>query len=217
MLSFKDFYTESTNPLRVLYHYTKLPNAANIVKMNKFALAEQDDTGEEMFPQYKYYLSTARSTTSSYIKNKVAEDPSIAVIFVLDASRISDRGYVIKPVHDYRMLSPSGVSPREMSREERIKEKQDTSKFELEDRILTNKPVIDNANGYIQTIHVCINNDYIDDMEDFMKQPIHGTRCVYTPNQSFSEFSKSGIPTYLYTDENDLLLLDQRKAKLLNT
>lgn len=217
MLSFKDFYTESTNPLRVLYHYTKLPNAANVVKMNKFALAEQDDTGEEMFPQYKYYLSTARSMTSNYIREKAGQDSTFPVIFVLDASKLSDKGYVIKPIHDYTTLSPSGISPRDMNREARLNQRLDTSKLELEDRILTNKPAIDNANSYIKSIHVCTMDDYVVDMEDAMKQPMHGTRCVYTPNQAFNEFSKSGIPTYVYADEKDFLLLNQRKAKLLNT
>lgn len=182
---------ESTSPLRTMYHITKMANASNIIATDKFELAEQDETGFRLFPKFKFYLSTARNLSSSYIISKIdLTIDKVLVIFELNASALSDKGYVITPMHDFM----------EIEGEENL---------ELEDRILTNKPFINNAKSFIKTINLL----HPPNFKNTFSQ--NGVRKSYSVEDAYDIFKNSGIPTFVFTDEKAFSLLDKRKAKLL--
>ena len=182
---------ESTSSLRTLYHITKMANAANIIATDKFELAEQDESGEQLFPKFKNYLSTARGLTSSYIKGKInLTMDKVLVIFELNASALSDKGYVIKPMNDFLEID-------------------DAENLELEDRILTNKPFINNAKSFIKTINLLHPTNFLDTFSQ------SGVRKAYSINDAYKIFKDSGIPTFVFSNIKAFSLLDKRKAKLL--
>jgi hypothetical protein len=182
---------ESTSPLRTMYHITKMANAANIIATDKFELAEQDESGEKLFPKFKNYLSTARNLSSSYIKGKIGLTmDKVLVIFELNASALSDKGYVIKPMHDFMEID-------------------DAESLELEDRILTNKPFINNASSFIKTINLLHPPNFANTFSQ------SGVRKSYSINDAYKIFKNSGIPTFVFTGARAFSLLDKRKAKLL--
>ena len=179
---------EGISPSRNFYHITVMANAANIIKKDVFELAEQDETGEELFPKFKYYLSAARILSNSYFKSYSFIRP--IVIFELDGSKLSDKGYVIKPIHDYHSIKAPN--------------------FESEDRILTNKPFIKNAKTFIKSINLFFPKDTKSDYN----QP--GIRSASTVKEASDIFMNSGISTFVFNDKHAFLLLDKRKAKHLN-
>jgi hypothetical protein len=182
---------ESTSPLRTMYHITKMANAANIIATDRFELAEQDETGFRLFPKFKFYLSTARNLSSSYIISKIdLTIDKVLVIFELNASDLSDKGYVITPMHDFMEIE--GVE-----------------NLELEDRILTNKPFINNAKSFIKTINLL----HPPNFKNTFSQS--GVIKSYSISDAYDVFKNSTIPTFVFTSKKAFSLLDKRKAKLL--
>jgi hypothetical protein len=136
MLSFKEFFYESTSPLRRLYHYTSLDNAASIVSNDKFVLLTAKADAND---NYEYYFSTSTTPNAQYGKsmgNMLGTkyiDSKIHVIFELDASKLSDK-YKIRPYHWWG-------------------EGQDD---EMEDQIISKTREILNARKYIISVNIFI-------------------------------------------------------------
>jgi hypothetical protein len=186
---------ESTSSLRNLYHITLMANAAMIINRNYFSLSEQDTSGKKLFGnRYKYYMSCARNLTSSYFQ-EYWDDLTLKVIFELDAAKLSDNGYVIKPIHDFAHYG-----------------KNYKNIFELEDRILSNKRAIENANNFIKSINFLYPKTFAHHNSQATNRKFH---VKYTISDAFEIFRSSGIPTYVYEDPRAFSRLDKRKAELL--
>lgn len=196
MFSFKVFW-ESTSPFRNLYHITYMANAVEILNSDAFKLSTQDKSGRIVFgknkPKYKYFMSAARNPSSAFFN--LNEMP---VIFELDAVKLSDKGYSIKPIHDFIELDKG------------IDNKEDISRFELEDRILSKSPEINNAKFFIKAINFYHSPDY----GDTFSQLSHNSK-YHSITEAYEVFKNSGIPTFVYKNRKSFYLLNKRKAKLL--
>ena len=188
---------ESTSPLRNLYHITYMANAIEILNSDTFKLSKQDGSGNILFgkSKYKYFMSAARNPSSSYFS--LVEMP---VIFELDASRLSDKGYPIKPIHDFIELDGTE------------EDRENISRFELEDRILSKSAEIPNAKYFIKAIHFYHNPDY----GDTFAQLSHSSKYHSIP-EAYEVFKNSGIPTFVYNYIRFFYLLNKNKARLIQT
>jgi hypothetical protein len=120
-----DLVTENLSD--IVWHYTEHP--LSILKSNKFSLSTE--SGADVTKGGKaFFMSTARSKLGSY-----SESPS-GVIFKLDGRKLNQR-YKGRP-HDY--WSGAGFKTRE------------EGKSEMEDRLYSDDPVIENADSYILEI-----------------------------------------------------------------
>lgn len=120
----------------ILYHLTECIAAVNILRSDRFELKPVEGTySEEELSKGYYFLSTARTPTSSYFKSIY----TYSVILVLDGTQLGAR-YKIIPVDYWRAPSDS----------------------EAEDRVLARSPFIDHALRYITAVHIRINNRMTD-------------------------------------------------------
>jgi hypothetical protein len=126
----------------VLYHYTKIENAVNILKTKQFRLSSslpQDQESSLVSKKHEgkqFYLSTARTPQSAFIRGRSKENN--AVIFDLDGDWFNRNNYTVKPV-DYF----SGT---------------EADKKEHEDRVISNDPIIKLNNNLVKSIHLYIGN-----------------------------------------------------------
>ncbi len=120
----------------VLYHITSTYKAARILQSNRFELKPSEGTSiEENIKQGAYYLSTARTLGSAYIRSNAYPNYSL---LVLDGVKLARR-YAGKPV-DYW-----GESMRNNG-----------ANFESEDRVFSLKPLIPDATSYVLQIHTML-------------------------------------------------------------
>jgi len=167
----------------ILYHYTTLKNAVSILVQKEFRLEKMENTEALEFVSTKddkpfYFLSTSRSKTGGYHANQIS-----GVIFVLDGIALGHnyKGQSVDFFHQY---------PKERPTDHRQQD-------EMEDRILSHKAVIPNANKYIKEIHLPLGSV---STRGFLenKMEYHATHLK--------------IPLYLYENEQDWLNLNKKKA-----
>jgi hypothetical protein len=180
--SFKQFLEETVTD--IVYHITDLESAAKILETNKFltSISRGEDmenpSSTKMSKGKQYYFSVARSTMSSYFK----EFHSPAVIFVLDGNKLSQR-YKGIPV-DYN----SSLRFKHHSFDE------------MEDRIVTDKPFIENAKNYIMEVHCFIwGEEFYSHDADFY----HDVKKITEDNN---------IPIFLYIKKKPFLFLNKSKS-----
>lgn len=165
----------------VLYHYTSGPGALAILQENRFRLnayfgdSYRDD---DLDPNRFYYLSTTRTVTGVYHR----ENP-YGVLLVLDRDKIHQH-YAIRPIEYYRLRR--------------------CDRAEAEDRIVTNKPYIENARDYILEAHIGRAEE----------KPIYHGRWDYLLAKAYFEAKKHGIPAYYYSNMNDWKLLRKDRAEV---
>lgn len=133
---------ESKNPLGVLYHFTDMILALDIIKENRFKLTFGYNDSDISSSGKSFYLSTSRSPLGEYAS---PHRDNFALYFVLDAGKLS-QSYEIKPV-DYW----AGVTHK--------------VKDEMEDRIYSNKATIP-ARPYIKEIRIYVPNIPEDKKDD---------------------------------------------------
>jgi len=162
----------------VLYHWTRIENAIAILGKNKFFLRKDMSKKQKDRSPY-YYMSTSRAKFGGYHIDKKG------VIFGLDGLGL---GNTLKggPI-DYFHHNPD---ERPRSRRE-----QD----EMEDRIWSQKPSIQNASKYIREIHVCMPSATFNPVDRFEKQ-------------IKDLASQHRLPIYFYEDMQDWLALSKKKA-----
>lgn len=139
----------------ILYHITNEEAMLGIVGQNKLRLTSMiDDTQANVLDPHKlksgkwYYLSTARTTSSSFIKDHVGISN---VLLVLDGDKLKTK-YSGAPV-DYYAFDGSRT----------LKGTQKPYMYEFseqEDRIYSKTQYIDNASNYISEIRLNINSQY---------------------------------------------------------
>jgi hypothetical protein len=127
----------------ILYHFTYISNLFNILKKNELSLTSTIGSKSDYNVNKNrfYYLSTTRSKSSGYKKGDVK--------IVLDGRKIKQNNK-ITPV-DYWQLSKN----RNDYDSESAYSSALTS-LEQEDRIVSDKPIIENAIKYIIEIHILI-------------------------------------------------------------
>ena len=172
----------------VLYHATMLPNLLKILETNQFRLTPDIGTQSERSIRKKnkiYYLSTARSRLGSHHTSGL-DYSKTQTLLVLDGNKLAQDGFSGKPV-DYW-----GPEFRKVG-----------DKNEMEDRIFSPKPYIDNAQKYIKEIHIYHN---VPDKERYAAKYSKILRkiAVYA--------KKYNIPLYVYNDPQAFKLLDKRRA-----
>lgn len=168
----------------IVYHATSLYKAARIAETDTFQLSpafasdtEQRHTGGRMF-----YLSTTRSKHGSYSRDTTPNYQG-SVMLKLDGRKLSER---------YKGGAVDYWGPRWR--------RDDPSKHEMEDRIMSDEPVIPNASDYILEIHVLL-------LPELTK-----------PNRAnLLQLKKLGKPVYLYQASNQreaqaYILMDKRRA-----
>lgn len=117
----------------IVYHYTSLRKAGNIIKNDQFNLTFATGSDDAHQPKDKYYyLSTTRSRLGNYHVGSY-----IGVLLKLNGRKLQDN-YIGNPV-DYWGPAFRKVEP---------------SANEMEDRIWSNKPLIKPASKYVDELHV---------------------------------------------------------------
>jgi hypothetical protein len=157
MDSFRDYFTEHTNPMRRIYHVTH--NSKDILVQNEFRLtfAKRSDMGTS--PDYRgkehknvFYMSCMRTTTGAY--RRISRYPSNELeaenygsmsqtLFEIDAYKLLADGYKIVPFNFFVYGTRYGS--------------------ETEDRIIYDKPIIKNAKKYIDALHIFIPDKILED------------------------------------------------------
>jgi len=172
----------------IVYHYMGIRNAASVLQQNKFRLTASPGTGAEKALQKgdrMYYLSTTRHKLGGYhIDNSWS-----GVIFELDGSKLAQNhaGKAVDYWGPEFYGQPGGKGPE---------------KKEAEDRVYSYEPYIENANRYIKSVHV---------LYDEKGQESHKQMAIDV-RRMFITAKRMGVPAYLYTDKQDWLVHDTRKA-----
>ncbi len=164
-----------------LFHYTSPRAALGILESDQFKLTTAFGTDADRAAQSKeklYYLSTTRTVTGRYH----ASIGSSAVMINLDGRKLAQR-HSGKPV-DYWGRSFRLVDPRS----------------ESEDRIYSDKPIIENASKYITSIHVYSNPERVDDVQH------------KTIRQLLISAKRQSIPVFYYNDAKAWKIQNTAKA-----
>ena len=125
--------------MSVLYHLTDITAAINIISKNRFELKPSEGTvAEDRLSSGAYYMSTARSTQSSYMKST----GPYSVILKLDGAKLSQR-YRIRSV-DY-WGSNEGSNPASKLQHRQLSN-------EMEERVFSASPNIPSVK-YVTAVH----------------------------------------------------------------
>lgn len=157
----------------VVYHFTDMLSLYNIIKTNRFytSIAMGDERESKLSKNYYFYFSTSRG------KDKRALGD---VRIKLDGRKLS-QNYKASPMSDIERFKSWGVKPP-------------MGKTELEDRIVLNKPYIENAMKYI--IKVDILTEHFEDGVGYYKQ-------------TYDLLEKNNIPYSFYKNEYDFYIANK--------
>jgi len=180
--------TEGISP--IVYHFMNIRDAESVLKQNKFRLTASAGTGAEQALQKgdrMYYLSTTRHKLGGYH----LDNSWSGVVFELDGSKLA-QNYAGKAV-DYWGAEWYGDPGSDRKGRE---------KKEAEDRVYSYKPYINNANKYIKSVHIL----YDEEAQKRHDQLAIDVRRMYIAAR------RLGVNPYLYTNKQDWLVQDTRKA-----
>lgn len=166
----------------ILYHSTSLYNVLSILKNNRLRLSPDLGAESESGLRKKnkiYYMSFARSKMGDY--HSPSEHAGNLSLLVLDGRQLKQDGFSGAPV-DYWGWG---------------------NKDEMEDRLYSKSPYIEDAAKYITEIHTFFKRGGY--AEDTAKS-VRWLRAAYIAAK------KLGIAMYVYDDVDAFKLLDTRKA-----
>jgi len=188
MISLKQILQEGLS--KILYHFTYTNNLINILKQNKFATSIVVGTNADQWKNKNkmFFFSTQRTKGMSGYGNHHGN-----VAIVLDGDKLSNT-FKGAPV-DYWGYSKN---PKDWGNQY----KEALLSNELEDRIITDKPYIDNAVNYILEIHIQI----------FWNASKNSFFTEKSLQELISLLKKYEISTYFYLDEKAFKLQDKRRA-----
>jgi hypothetical protein len=174
----------------IIYHFTHISNLISILKLNKFATSSNLGSNADRWKDKGkfYFFSTQRTKGMSGYGSRHG-----TVAIVLDGRKLNQnfKGFPT----DYWNWS------KKRSDYDSINRYIDVLKSsELEDRIVTDKPYIDNASSYIKEIHIEAKRE---------TQNFVNTEQV---NEIVGLTSQYNIPVYFYVDENNFKLQNKAKA-----
>lgn len=156
------------------YHFTGVANGFNILSSERFNLSASHGTESEKNVQAKktrYFMSVSRSKVGDYT---MANAWNQGVVFNLNAEWFNAR-YITKPV-DYWEGSLSRMKRHS----------------ESEDRVMSNKPIIDfsgQTKKVIRSCHILVTKDAYKD-----------SRIVTNAVKLYILSKKKGIPVFVYDD-----------------
>lgn len=158
-----------------VYHYTN-PNAIlNILKTNKINLSSNLGGSADLYGGKPFFLSFSRTGSFKLGYGKKGGDAKARIVF--DGNKLNTR-YKSIPVDYWGVKSNStDINYRDA--------------FEFEDRILSDKPVIDNALAYIKRIDMVIK-----DMVSFPNYLIGFKKILELADQL-------NIPAFVYANDKD--------------
>ena len=174
----------------IVYHSTRLYNAAQIMNDGRFRLTASPGTDTERRLQRgnkQYYLSTTRSKVGDYTLHNFHTD---GVVFVLNGDWFN-YNYKGGPV-DY--WAGNGFKTSEVGLKGRYSE--------MEDRVFSDEPFIPlpkDPRALIKAVHILF-------------KPDNDTRRNQYMRILLTKVKQMGIPHYVYEDEAAFLLQDTRKA-----
>jgi hypothetical protein len=171
----------------ILYHSTSLYNVLSILKNNKLQLTPDLGTNAEVKLRKKnriYYMSFARSKMGDY--HQPSKYAGNLALLVFDGRQLKQDGYTGNPV-DYWGWG---------------------NKDEMEDRLFSKKPYIEDAAKYVKEIHVYYNNESSDDVK---AKSVRWLRAAYIMAK------KLGIKMYVYDDIEAFKLLNTSKIVSIST
>jgi len=171
-----------------VYHFTYIHNLINILEENKFILSTNlgSDADLNTSKGKFYFFSTTRSKTKQYRNSNVK--------IKLDGRKLQSK-YKAFPI-DYWNYSKN---PKDWG--DKGSYRQALLSGEEEDRIVSNKPYIDNAKSYILEISVLIDKHDIENLKNKYDQLIN--------------LSKD-IKIFYYTDKKSFLIEDKRNVVNIN-
>jgi len=149
MKTFNEFEQEINEGVSdIVYHGTSIERAIKILETDRFKLSDSSDDESDFDIQKslgrgkRYFLSTARSSTSPYIQDLdwMADSDMADVIFTLDGRKFNQRYH--GSAVDYSQGTYAGNYGNE-----------------LEDRINNKSPFIKGAHKYIKEIHILNKHD----------------------------------------------------------
>ena len=169
----------------IVYHFTHLSKLINILKTDKFITGTNLGSGADakLDKGRAFFFSTQRSGGKSGYAGKSGNN----VCIVLDGRKLG-QNYKGFPV-DYW-----GWSKKRSDWKDQEHYMTALQSKELEDRIVTDDPYIDNASKYIIEIHILIDDGiHIDDFREINNH-------------------KKDFPIYYYTDKEVYKLLNKKKS-----
>lgn len=164
----------------VLYHSTSLYNLLRILEQDRFQLTPDLGTDSESQLRKKqkyYYMSFSRSKLSKY--HYPARTGMVSVLIVIDGSKLNQK-YSGKAI-DYWGWA---------------------NKDEMEDRLYSSEPYIEDAGKYIQEVHILYNDEKEYDASIYMSQL----------RKSAIIMKQKNIPYYVYLDADSFNLLKKNDA-----
>lgn len=181
MNTFSKYYSIITESLsKIVWHYTN--NPLKILKTDRIHLSSE--IGPNVTKRGKaFYLSTARSKTGSY------SDSSNGTIFKLDGNKLN-QSYSGAPVEYW-----SGFSRRT------------SGKSEMEDRLYSNEPVIENFSKYILEIQCWINGD---------KKSLINSQLIYNLKKLEDIANSKGIPIKFFRSYKDFIMNKNPSNKIFD-
>lgn len=169
----------------IVYHFTDLRNILSILEDDKFYLSTNigSDADLKTSKNKFYFFSTTRSKSKQYSgrNGKIK----------LNGKKLGTK-YKAFPI-DYWQYSKN---PKDWG--DKSGYRQALLSGEEEDRIISNKPYIENATSYILEIHILIEKNDI-------------SRIKQKTINKLLEFSKN-IPIYFYKDKKSFLVEDKRNV-----
>ena len=173
----------------ILYQYRSPHTILKILQKDSFYPSVGFGTPSEVDINkgYKYYLSFARNLRGTY-----HQQGKMAAYMVLDGRKL---GYRFKgSAVDYWQWG------------------HDVKKTEVEDRLFTNKPVIKDANQYIESIHISIPIEMKSSTSDKVYPNQYRTTQIETLKELDAEAKKKEIPIYFYDDIGAYRMKNTKKA-----
>ena len=175
----------------ILYHFTYIPHLINILKYNKFATSTNlGSSADASKDKGKFFFFSTQRTKGM---SGYAQHHENNVAIVLDGRKLNYtfKGFATdywnwsKKRSDYNSI---GDYTNALQSEEN------------EDRIVTNKPYIDNANNYIIEIHIEVKDE---DKIFLIKEKLEEIVALCT---------QYNIPAFFYDNEKDFKLQNKAKA-----
>lgn len=179
-----------------VYHATTYGSAISILRNNIIKLSSNKEKGKhkkvEGKESYPYFLSLARTSTSSYIKDTLSDN---GVVLEFDGNRLNQnfKGMAVdwhgNLSHEKRKGLSLRFDTKKVSKEEYLRF------YEAEDRLFSKKPSILNARKFIKAVHVLEASG----------------ESMEVSQRELKEVAKE-IPVFIYNSLNDFIYMKKTKA-----
>jgi hypothetical protein len=192
----------------IVYHATYLDKGLSILKQDAFVLATVTGTKSEKEKNKgrNYYMSLARSMSSGY---SLFRDARRIIFFKLDGKLLGNnlKGGPIDYWGGMHMMNVSNMTNKE-----------------IEDRIFSDKPKIENASKYIKEVYIFLGEKKFKRNKDEKGIPTGTYTSWYELESILSDNTKNiilqilvllkkrGIPFYIYFNKSDLLSNNKKNA-----